>query len=345
MNGIELPKQRFNVARIVALGKRSLTALAILSLVAAIPPATVDNDQSATVGEKRLQWQVEPQTALVAQAVKLHYTLDVPAGTVVTPPQFDQVLGAWQVTEVQSQNDLPAPIDPQLRRRWITTVTIESLRAGRLTVPAVKFGCRVAGERTTVSSRPLTIEIQSVLADAESPREIRGLKPPIEVTTPGPSSGPLPIKIMGAVVVLISMLGWVLWRRSRQPTPASSALAKLNALEWPDSTAADPDSTAADPEAYAECMSVLREYLQARLAFPATAQSNQELIDTLAAEPAIYETIHQQVTGFVAESDRVLFQRPASPNQPSRGDGNSPIGRMRQLIQDIDLALTRSEAG
>ncbi len=138
---------------------------------------------------------------------------------------------------------------------------------------------------------------------AAETEDIRGAKPPVEISVPEKAPVALWAAIAGGVVVLV--LGWLVWKKprsgNRQESPSSVALAALADLET------NRGSLAA--EAFADrAAQTVRLYISGRFGLAAPRRTTEEFLRDLAADessPLAGESDH--LRGFLKSCDLAKF--------------------------------------
>ena len=125
--------------------------------------------------------EVEPVKATVGDRLTVRVDVDVPPATRLDPPQLGPALGPFSVVE----GGWSGPEDHAEGQRWTWTGEVVSFRPGENELPAVRVVVEdEAGKQHSAQSRPVSIEILSVLDGAEpdaADTEIADLKPPAGV--------------------------------------------------------------------------------------------------------------------------------------------------------------------
>lgn len=152
-------------------------------------------------------------------------------------------------------------------------------------------------------SNPIAIEIGSVLGEQESPAEFRDLKqvePLPASASPEASRLGLPAGIAAAIGAL-AVAVWLSTRRRPPPQYDRWALEQIESIQ------AEYDQRSIDiGQAYAQLSNVIRAYLEAELAIPATTQSTAELFDELPAEHCP-DAARQRLQQFMTAADELKF--------------------------------------
>ncbi|MFK8114328.1 MAG: hypothetical protein AB8B91_19155 [Rubripirellula sp.] len=286
--------------------------------------ATSDGPVTATV-------QLKATEALVAQPVELRLQVDAPAEYSISLPAIVDALGPFFVSKVTRASGLPVEENPAMRRS-ILTIQLESLETGDMTVPAMEVqydlpdslasSGLLSESKRTLLTRPVSIQILSVLGEGDTPIEFRDLKSAQSPPTVEPPSVPNGAWIASLVIVIAALGFWR--RRYRAPNPQQWAQRRIDQIQ-DQFTQNRVDRT----NALFELSNTVREYLQSVLQLPATALSSEELLASDAIANAD-ETAKTRLQSFLQESDQSRFA-------PRSGDSSQelPIESARQIVRDF----------
>ena len=181
----------------------------------------------------------------------------------------------------------------------------------------------------------MSIQVISVLEESEDPTQFRDIKG----TTVLPSNEVAPTNrlwfTLGAVLLACATAGWVLWsRRKRRPPPRLWALGEVDRIE------SEYRQKSVDvASAYSRLSTVLREYLEAELALPATSFSSEELVNEL-SNSACPESAKQRLKQFVSDSDELKF---SGRLRLGSADNESPFDSMRAIIRETSEFADRAD--
>ena len=281
-------------------------------------------------------------SASAAEPVEVRLVVDAPAGTKVTMPIVGANLGGLNVTDRQLIRDLPIDREPT-RRRWIFRFTVESIESGRFIIPAMEVLYRLPGDATgptsqqSIRTKPLGIEIVSLLGDDPDPKAFRGIKGAVdtpELPSTRTHGGWIVLGFLISALVCLAGLLW--WRRDRVPNPvqwASNEVSKINTL-----LEAQAIST---NDAYAELSHVLRILLERETGIPATALSSRELKDELTAKSCPPPLI-ARLTQFLSDADEVKF---SGRSRPRVSLTVSPTSSAREIVKQIEVMSIAQQRG
>ena len=185
---------------------RSLILLLALSVTAS----------SALAGTASLE--LTPAKAHIGDAIQARLTVTAGPDETVDPAPLDVSWGPAQV--LSGGWETPAP--GATTRIWSGTIAVYQL--GAVTVPPIAVTVSKAGVPSSVSTDPVTLEIEGTL-----PADTTGAKPPELVDLKAPASippdyGPLRMALAALAGLLAAALAaWWLWRRYAAKLAAVSA--------------------------------------------------------------------------------------------------------------------------
>lgn len=283
--------------------------LGILALASQHATAQSTQSHVVTSGPVELTVELDRVRARVAEPVELRLQVDAPQGTSITFPATRESLGSFSILRVSEVSDLPIE-QSTTDRRTKMTIEMESLESGNWQIPELKVLYRLPDGYTdvvtqrdgTLTTEPMTVQILSVLSDDEQPNQFRDIKDIATLPTELNRGSSGRWWVVGAVCGVGGLIACLVWlmRRPAEP-PAKWALAEIEQIE-----AAYDQKRMEVGQAYTKLDWVLRQYLEAQLAIPATSLSGSELIRSLADSP-YPDSAQQRLRRFVSESDELKF--------------------------------------
>jgi len=268
---------------------------------AALPESTV-SDGPVTVAVR-----VDHDSAQVAEPVQLTLVVSAPKGTRVKLPQLTERLGEFDVRGTEQTNDIPAA-DGNLRR-WSIATTLETIKTGTVEVPALDVHFATAANPSsfrTLTTKPLTAEIKSVLEDRPDPTKFRDIKETVDVAVPETHSyawvGGTAAGVGAAVAVALATL--VIVKHRRGPSPAQWALAAIADLRGlPIANSEDAEAT------YNEVVDVLREYFELEFNVPTLAKTTREFLTETTKYVKLDQTSRDRLASLASIADEIKFAR------------------------------------
>ena len=129
-------------------------------------------------------------------------------------------LGDFDVLATQTLDDIPLDDPNEKLRRWTRTLTLETLRLGRQTIPSMSAIVTREGAARTLTSEPIEINVNGVLeSQDETLRDISGsIESEIDLAPAEYNQSVWWLLGIAAIVVtLASVLGFRWWRSRRRP--------------------------------------------------------------------------------------------------------------------------------
>ncbi|TWU31754.1 BatD family protein [Novipirellula artificiosorum] len=176
---------------------------------------------------------VDRNAVRILEPIVLTLRIDAAADAQVDFSALDSTLGPFEVVSTTSHWSIPLA---NSQRRWLQTLTLETMETGTLTIPEIEIRYQIGkGEHKVDGStrtQPISIQVDSVLNGDEDLEDYRPMKSEIPID---PASR-TPSRLFWVVfaVGLIAMVGCATWlwmrRRPKSPTAYESALHRLDNL-------------------------------------------------------------------------------------------------------------------
>ncbi len=180
----------------------------------------------------RIDISVDRTTTQVVDPIRMDIVVTARLGTTVVLPEVDESIGEFHVHDVQTQLDMPTPDGNQ--RQWTLTMTLDTLKSGELTIPAVEVQYRLAESNSfqAVHSDPIPIRVASLLKDPMDPSDFCDIQSVVDIEVPTPTTASWGWWALGGAAVLASIVVIVLVasRRSRVLSPSEAALHEIEQL-------------------------------------------------------------------------------------------------------------------
>ena len=278
-------------------------------LLAALPglAGAALHESTVSDGPVTVAVRVDHDSAQVAEPVQLTLVVSAPKGTRVKLPQLTERLGEFDVRGTEQTNDIPAA-DGNLRR-WSIATTLETIKTGTVEVPALDVHFATAANPSsfrTLTTKPLTAEIKSVLEDRPDPTKFRDIKETVDVAVPETHSyawvGGTAAGVGAAVAVALATL--VIVKHRRGPSPAQWALAAIADLRGlPIANSEDAEAT------YNEVVDVLREYFELEFNVPTLAKTTREFLTETTKYVKLDQTSRDRLASLASIADEIKFAR------------------------------------
>jgi len=265
-------------------------------------------------GQPRVEIEVSPREATVGQQLDTTLTVTLPTGVGLQAAALGPQLGPFNVVS----GGWAGPIELETGRRWVWKGRLTAFRTGELELPAVTLRLDDDAGGRTVSTEPVGVIIQSVLAAEEVEQgtgELADLKPPASLD-PDFRALWTALAVLG-LLLAAALLVWWLQRRYASRLAAANVpadpfhrtpphvwvygeLQKLLERRLPEQGEIE--------HFYRELARILKRYLTGRYRVELMEQTTEEVPGTLeqsgAPRPAIEDTVRM-----LRGCDRVKFAR------------------------------------
>ena len=338
-----------------------ITWLVILSCLVGVPALqAVAQQTGASIDESLEQHVVEGDVIVtlaadrrsmgMADQLRLTLSVTAPADMEVIFPEVFARLGPFQVSNhFTSEPDMP---DPQIRQ-WKQEYLLEVGEVGELAIPPLTV--TLSGQRTEegalpqqLTTEPFRIVVTSILPEDADLKKPKDIAPPVKLAWRG-----LPIWawIAIAVVLVLAVVAFVLWRRARRlrlQRPEPSEAAHLLALAALDRLQSDDLITLQHVEEfYVRVSSILRYYIEWRFGLRAPEQTTEEFLDAMLVAGGPIAEYRDLLSAFLKHCDLVKFAR----HQPATDDMHNALQRAREFVEQtadaeslVSIAVAKAQA-
>jgi hypothetical protein len=218
-------------------------------------------------------------------------------------------LGDFEVRSSERLKDVPATASADVRS-WILKATLETIKTGDLTIPSLDVRYSIDSKSTafnTLPSKPLAIQITSVLENGSDPKRFHDIKDVVDVAVPEqPSHAWMAWTAAGTCVVVAGLaLAVVVTRRRRQgPSPAEWALTAIADLQK--THIAD----ATDAEAvFNEVVDVVREFFQLEFGVRTLSRTTGEFLTEAIDQVQLDDMPQKRLMWLAKLADEIKFSR------------------------------------
>ncbi len=240
------------------------------------------------------------------------------------------------------------------RRVDVLKLKLEPNETGTFTVPALDVVCTdhrpeaasgpEGGKPFTVTTDPLTVEVQSLLRnEAPTLEKMKPALPPLRV----PIESQVPWKWIGGGAVLLALaLGLALLARKKRPreqvigpppTPAELARREFERLIEDDALGRGELNSF-----YSELTLIVRRYIERSFGVAAPELTTEEFLREMRRHPAFDQVARERLKSFLESADLVKF----AGMRPADGDIEESFRRGQEFAgQATPLALRRTPAG
>ena len=253
---------------------------------------------------------VDRDVVTVGDRIRVTVTLTLPADAQVTLQELETQFGDLELLLVGLPQDT---VLPDGRREVNAVYEVAAFRVGTPELPSLSLTARLPdGSTTTVSTRPLPINVESVIPAGESPTEVRDLKPQVSFAVASGINTRTVALIVAAVAFALALLLLILRRLLRRkpailslpvppPSPEAAARAELDRI-----ASLGLVEKGELKQLHILLAACIRRYLTARYHFPAFAMTTTELRRRMEA-CGVGRWQARLVAGLLTESDAVNF--------------------------------------
>jgi hypothetical protein len=259
-------------------------------------------------GPVKVTARISTASARVAEPIQLVLEVEAPRGARIELPAKADRLGDFEVRRSERTADIPSAVQAD-KRSWIVRSTLESLKTGELTIPALEVHYTLdASDLTfkTISTSPLKVRIASVLENRADPTKFHDIKQTVDVPVPEIASrGWIAWTCggVGAAVAALLLLA-VVKRRRRGPAPAAWALASIEELEK-----VDLSQTAGVEAMFNEVVDIVREYFEIEFNVPTLSRTAREFLAEASDEVGLPEVASKRLSWLASVADEIKFAR------------------------------------
>ncbi len=155
---------------------------------------------------------VRPTEATVGDRIEAALTVELPAGTVLQPPDLGSTLGPFEIVA----GSWGAPVEEGGRRRTTWGGTLVKFETGVFEIPSLSIAVPGAQGGAVLHTEPVSVTLKSVLPPESTPTtgeepDLADLKAPASVK---PNFRPLRLALAALALLLVaSAIAWWLHRR------------------------------------------------------------------------------------------------------------------------------------
>lgn len=326
--------------RCVARGPRVLavTILLLLLLTGSCGESGRNGDQApppvTQVSESpgaRLELRLDRAAMTTAESALLRLELECAETDSVEFPDLDDGVGGFAVTRSQSLPDRLGQGGTAVRGH---EYVLQPFLPGDYEIPALTV---VRNGTDEIATEPLTVVVESVIEDTESP-ELRDIADPIDVPVPWWWW------VVGALLLVAVLAGaawWLRRRRMRQLEPRivpphEAALNALDALLGEDLLARGEFESF-----YLRLSDIVRHYIENRFGLRAPERTTEEFLAELTDSPEIRGDHQRLLRRFLQEADLVKFAKVV----PAAGETGASVDAARSFIEQTVAEEVDSKDG
>ena len=280
-----------------------------------------------------LELSLDRQRLTVAQRLTVTLRAETDEGHAVHWGEVKAVEGFTVASATEAKPELVAPGQVMFAFRLV----LEPLAAGDAQMPALSVEAweksMADAPVTTVTSEPITITVDTLLAKDDAGETISDIAPPLaKPLNPWWVAG-----LAGGAALALAAIIFFLRRWQRRalspPPPLPPHLLAYQALDR--LLAADLLSCGQQKAFYASLSDILRHYLEQRFGLRAPEQTTEEFLAGLhhSGSPGLLEPNHQRLLrDFLTGCDLVKF----AGHTPLRGEAEDNVERCRRFIRETE---------
>jgi hypothetical protein len=295
--------------------------------------------QQRDAGDAHLTLTCDKSQAKVAEPIGLEFVVEHPPEFRVTWPPIEGDWGGFAVTpgtpETQKDEQLGTA---RTTKRYV----LRALKSGAQTIPELTIGlvgaapaedgAEQTSEPIELVTRPIEVEITSVLAGDEEPDTVlqaEGL--PVEL----PEERALPWKWLPVLLAGLALAGFVgyrllRWLRDREPPPVVIPAHRWALDELDRLAGSDLIARGEVHEYYFRLSAILRGYLERRFGILAPEMTTEEFVEYMRADRVLSEEHRLSLGPFLEACDLVKFAR----HVPGQADVENAFSHARSFVID-----------
>jgi hypothetical protein len=287
----------------------------IAALVASLPLPTLARSDGAhalqsvvTDGPVKLTARADKGTARVAEPIQLVLEVEAPRGARIELPPKVNRLGDFEVRHSEQTNDIPSATAAD-KREWILRASLESIKTGELSVPALEIHYTTdanASTFKTLSTAPIPVQITSVLENRADPTRFHDIKQTVDVPVPETASRTWIAWTCGGIITVIAgllLFAALIKRRRRGPSPAAWALDSIEELEQLDVSHTGPETV------FNEVVDVVREFFELEFNVPTLPRTTRECLAEASGEVGLTDIARKRLEWLASVADEIKFAR------------------------------------
>ena len=239
----------------------------------------------------------------IAEPVQLELTVTAPSGTKVALPAIGDQLGEFNVLDTRDIVDIPSDAVAG-QRIWKRRMTLESIVAGDLQIPALEIQTVNGTESQPLYTQPISVRVLSVLEGRADPTQFRDIQSVVDVNVPRPDSyrwvwwtvGGMGMVSFAAAAIAIAA------RRKTWLTPIQWATRELDLIQSSVAIKGSDSETISQ-----ELSTVLRDFLELQFEIPAPVQATKELLSEINHRKILQPKLTKRFSKLFAIADEAKF--------------------------------------
>jgi hypothetical protein len=234
--------------------------------------------------------------------------VEAPRGARIEMPAKVNRLGDFEVRRSEQTNDIPSAAGTE-KRAWILRSTLESLKAGELSIPPLEVHYTAdltSSTFKTLSTTPIQVHITSVLENRADPTRFRDIKQTVDVPVPETTSRNWIAWTCGGIATAIAgllLIAAVVKRRRRGPSPAAWALDSIKELEQLNVSQTGCETL------FNEVVDIVREFFELDFDVPTLPRTTREFLAEASGEVGLPEIARKRLEWLASVADEIKFAR------------------------------------
>ncbi|EMI20442.1 hypothetical protein RMSM_02617 [Rhodopirellula maiorica SM1] len=253
---------------------------------------------------------VDRNDALLLDPIKLTVTVTAPVDAEIEFPPTPETIGPFDVVSVDDMPSVPVLDDADsATRRWTRRMTLETLAVGEQTIPAIEIRYVLRDAATAESgllrTKPIPIQINSVLSSDDTPKAFRQMKPSLPIE-PEAKATPVHWGMIASALVAFALLAIAMKRRrKRTVTPKQWASRRVAALELRQQ-ANEIDNRSA----YLELAEIARDYVIAREGLNPSVMTTDEVTRYVTSKSSLPSETQKRLVAWLVDAEQTKFAPP-----------------------------------
>ncbi len=272
---------------------------------------------------------VSKRSVQVAEPFTIEWSVTAAEGAKVTFPATGKQLGEFDVLAITDLFDIPSDNGTETRS-WTRRMTLETIHTGELNIPELEIQVSDSNGSHVVQSKPIMINVASVLEDRSDPTQFRDIQSVVDVALPVTHSSSWVFWTMGGIsgLAVLAIAGLLLTRRVTYLTPELWAMEQLDELEKLIQAGTTTSELAA-----LEVSRIAQKFLQFQLGLPESEETTQELLHEVKLSECVSDEVIERLNTLFMLTEQAKF----AGLKLNPADYQSVVRDTRKLIQRISV--------
>ncbi len=288
--------------RFCLLAVARVAMFAIAMMIGLTPLDAADHDRQVDVNAT-----VNRTEALLLDPIELTLTVTAPVDAEITFPPTTEALGPFDVVAVEDLPSIPVLDDADSStRRWTRRMRLETIEVGEQTIPAIeiRYVLRDAANSQSglVRSKPIPIQINSVLTSEDNPTTFRPMKPALPIPSQSEST-PIGWPAIAAGLIALAFVAFLVKRRMKKPvTPKQWASRRLASLKQRHEAGQINDRSA-----YLELAEIARDFVIACEGMNPTVMTTDEVVRFVTSKSSLASEHQNRLNAWLMDVEQTKF--------------------------------------